>query len=308
MRLIHIVTILAAWLFSVTANAQQKYPLLKKQVSFGGEKRSYSLYIPQSIDLNTSKKVPIVLVLHGGGGNGKVAAETTGFSAKAESEGFIALYPDGSGRRLFNLNTWNVTHCCGYSMRKKKDDIGYISYLIDLIIEKYPIDSNRIYVTGMSNGGMMSHVIGLRLADKVAAIAPVMAGLFGDEVTPEIAMPTLIINGLQDKTFPMQGGLPAGPFAKSWDGTHLQQVKYQGVFWAKNNHCSLVVPEAQLTPLISVWDYKCPAGAPVIHYVVNDNGHAWPGGKKGSHRGDKPSTAMNATDVIWEFFSQQSLK
>ena len=54
---------------------------------------------------------------------------------------------------------------------------------------------------------------------------------------------------------------------------------------------------------VFVWKYNCPASAPVHHYVVKDNGHAWPGGQKGSKKGDDPSQALNATDVIWDFFS-----
>lgn len=138
----------------------------------------------------------------------------TGFTDKARAEGFIVVYPEGTSRRG-QLFTWKAGHCCGYAMEQRVNDVAFIGALIDALLARYPIDPKRVYVTGMSNGAMMAHRLGIELSEKVAAIAPAV-------------------------------------------------------------------------------------GAAI--YSVKDNGHAWPGGSKGSRLGDTPSTSLNATDTIWAFF------
>ena len=128
--------------------------------------------------------MPLVVVLHGGGGNAENIEEVTGFSEKADEEGFIVVYPDGSGRLDRYLLTWNAGFCCGYALENNIDDVGFIRALIEYLQEKYAINRNMIYVTGISNGGMMSYRLGAELSDIVAAIAPV-AGSIGGQATEE---------------------------------------------------------------------------------------------------------------------------
>ena len=86
----------------------------------------------------------------------------TGFTAKGQREGFIVVYPQGTGRRESLLLTWNAGHCCGYAMEQRVDDVGFIRVLLDTLLAQLPDRSARIYVTGMSNGGMMAHRLGIR--------------------------------------------------------------------------------------------------------------------------------------------------
>ena len=94
----------------------------------------------------------------------------------------------------------------GLAMRRRVDDVGFIGALIDKLSIDYPVDPKRIYATGMSNGGMMTHRLGIELADRVAAIAPVVATVFGDEREPTRPVPALMINGMLDKSVPFRGG------------------------------------------------------------------------------------------------------
>src|SRR5688572_24879246 len=148
-----------------------------------GLTRSYVVRAPKKL-LKSDTPVPLVLVLHGGGGNAPNAEQMTGFTEKARREGFIVVYPEGYGRLKTALLTWNAGHCCGHAMENKVDDVGFIRSLIDEVSGRYPIDARRIYVTGMSNGGMMTHRLGIELSDRIAAIAPVAATVFGDEKKP----------------------------------------------------------------------------------------------------------------------------
>jgi polyhydroxybutyrate depolymerase len=101
----------------------------------------------------------------------------------------------------------------------------------------------------------------------------------------------------------MMGGPTGGRFAHTWDGTELEPVKYQSAFWAENNSCKSEPKIKKVNKNIEKWIYECPKQSPVKHIIIKDNGHAWPGGKKGTSIADEPSTSMNATDEIWKFFS-----
>ena len=167
-----------------------------KTLVLDGVTRSYVVRAP-ALPAGATR-VPMVIVLHGGGGNAANAETMTGFTAKAAKEGFIVVYPNGSGRLQDKLLTWNAGHCCAYAMKEGVDDVKFIDALIDTMVRDYPVDAHRIYVTGMSNGGMMTHRLGRELSGRIAAIAPVVATVFGDEARPVGAVPALIINGMLD--------------------------------------------------------------------------------------------------------------
>lgn len=265
-----------------------------------GIERSYLLRLPAKLR-SGSAKVPLVLVLHGGGGNADNAEAMTGFTRKAKKEGFIVVYPEGTGRGRNKRLTWNAGHCCGHAMNNKVDDVGFINALIDQVIERYPVDPQRIYATGMSNGAMMTHRLGIELSNRLAAIAPVVGTLFGDEKKPLYPVSALMLNGKLDQSVPHQGGPPGGHFSNAWDGTPTRPALDQAVFWADADGCT-GGPDKTDQGGFTQWQYRCSGGIAVELYLVNDNGHAWPGGEQGSRMGDKPSSTLDGTDVIWRFF------
>ncbi|HYW55855.1 MAG TPA: PHB depolymerase family esterase [Polaromonas sp.] len=275
----------------------------RQTLSYNGMERSYVVRAPQVAA--PGKLLPLVFVLHGGAGDAANAEAMTGFTGKAAREGFIVVYPEGSSRFRGRLLTWNAGHCCGYAMQKQVDDVGFINALLDRMLKDYPVDARRIYATGMSNGAMMSHRLGRELAHRFAAIAPVVGAVFGDEPLPAAPVAALIINGMLDKSVPYQGGAPGGRFSESWDGASVRPAQDQASYWARANGCS-PAPDVQDRPALVWTRYRCPAGKSVEAYLVKDNGHAWPGGQAGSGRGDPPSTALEATDVIWAFFKANS--
>jgi len=270
-----------------------------------GIERSYVIHIPRDLAKHT-RLVPLVLVLHGGGGNADNAARMTGFSGKAEKENFIVVYPEGTGRFKGKLLTWNAGHCCGYAMKNRADDVGFINELIDKLIKDYPVDAKRVYATGMSNGGMMTHRLGIELSNKFAAIAPVVATLFGDEIKPQHPVSALMLNGMLDKSVPSLGGPPGGRFPDAWDGTLAKPALEQAAFWAKADGCANASDRVDREAFI-LTQYHCPAGRAVEIYLIKDNGHAWPGGQQGSRMGDEPSPSLDGTDVIWAFFKAHAI-
>lgn len=274
----------------------------RQTISYQGTERSYLLRLP-SAPTAPDQRLPLVLVLHGGGGDAANAEAMTGFTDKARREGFIVVYPEGTGRFGNKLLTWNAGHCCGQAMQRQVDDVGFIRALIDRLVADHAVDARRIYATGMSNGGMMSHRLGIELSDRLAAIAPVVAAVFGDEKKPAHAVSALMINGQLDTAVPAAGGPPGGRFPDAWDGTPAQPALAQASFWAAANGCA-GPPETTRQGPVARWRYRCPAGHDVQLVLVGDNGHAWPGGQAGSRLGATPSTALNATDLIWAFFKE----
>lgn len=265
-----------------------------------GMERSYLVRTPRDLAPGGAR-LPLVLVLHGGGGNAANAEDMTGFTAKAAKEGFIVVYPEGSSRFRGKLLTWNAGHCCGYAMQRRVNDVAFINALLDRLIQDYPVDPKRIYATGISNGGMMAHRLGIELSGRFAAIAPVVAALFGDEKLPAHPVSALMLNGMLDQSVPYQGGAPGGRFPDAWDGAAAKPALAQAAFWAQANGCSAAA-DTQDRAAFVLSQYRCPAGRDVQLYLIKDNGHAWPGGRPGSRRADRPSSSFSGTDVIWEFF------
>ena len=279
------------------AQRSQRYELRQGRVT-----RSAEVRVP-SAPAAAGQKRPLVIMLHGGGGNAANAEQMSGFTALVEREGIVVAYPNGSARRRREvLLTWNARHCCGAAAENDVDDVAFLSSLIDTLVASQAVDPRRVFVTGMSNGGMMSHVAAFSLAGKVAAIAPVVGTLFGDEPAPTAPVRAIIFNGMRDVNVPFAGGAPGGIGRNSWSRDARPALE-QGQYWAKANGCGLEPRRDSVANVIS-YRWPCPRGREVELHAVVDGGHAWPGGRSGRRRGGDPvPAAPNATEMIWAFFS-----
>lgn len=270
------------------------------RLSHGGRERSYVLRVPGRA-ARAGAPLPLVIMLHGGGGNARNAEQMSGFTRLAEREGFLVAYPNGTSRGRTPMLTWNAGHCCGAAMQDKVDDVGFINALIDDVQRAHKVDPARLYVTGMSNGAMMTHRLGIELSHRIAAIAPVVGTVFGDESTPRSPVAAIIFNGMKDASVPFEGGPPGGIGARAWDGTPTKPAVAQSAFWARAGGCN-ATPRREDRGDYVLTRHDCPASIAVELYAVKDNGHAWPGGRPGSRRGDAPSDAVDATQLMWDFF------
>jgi len=279
-------------------------------IKWGGLKREYYLYIPSNLPKN--KPVPLVFVLHGGGGNGKniIRALHGKFMKLADRDKFIVVYPSGVDKR------WNDGRGLRryYSQRKNVDDVGFISNLIDILSKKHNIDKRRVYVTGMSNGGLMSYRLALELTGKIAAIAPVTASM-GKRIskgkTPSAPISVLIMNGTKDPLMPYNGG----KIGFKWQNLGKVLSTDETVkFWVRQNRCSK-------TPKTTRFPDKNPNddsrvirqvygsgkdGTEVVLYKIEDGGHTWPGGLQYlSKKMIGPTNRdIDACAVIWNFFKR----
>lgn len=295
-----VLTLSAVLLFGATQVRCESYEAgdYWEKLQFGGRTRTYLLHIPASF--NGNKAVPLVIVLHGGGGNASKTVETTGFSKKSDEAGFIVVYPNGTGR-LKKILTWNAGNCCGYALEHNVDDVGFIRELINHLEKELKIDGRRIYATGISNGGMMAYRLACELSDKIAAIAPV-AGAFNIERTPENPVSVIIFHGTGDQHVLYGGGEPK----KRADRNRRtdKSVASAADFWVNHNGCSAKPNRTEKENIIMEKYTGGRKNSEVVVVTIKNGEHAWPGGKPAWRGGDIPTTEISATDEMWDFFEK----
>jgi polyhydroxybutyrate depolymerase len=286
----------------------------KSNFDFKGLKRTFRIYIPASF--NKSVQSPLVIALHGKGGKGRsmILLTRKGFNKLAEKDGFIVVYPDGIEKNWNDGRMDDETNDRAH--RENIDDVGFISALIDTMILHYNADPGRIFVTGISNGAIMSYRLACELSRKIAAIAPVdgnIAYLLMPEYSPSDPVSILAINNVDDPLVPFDGGEIYGHFHRVKLGKVLS-TEESVMFWVKHNRCSLepvVTEEPDRDPkdgtfVTSKHYLNGKEGTEVILYIVDGGGHTWPGGIQYLPKWviGKTSRDFNATEVIWDFFKR----
>lgn len=253
-----------------------------------GQTRNYFLHLPPQYDGST--KLPVVFVLHG---LGDTAAnmQNTGFKELGNQEGFISVFPQGLDSPIGSAwNNGSNISILGFA----PDDIGFLSNLIDDLVDNYSADATRIYSCGFSMGGIMSHYLGCNLSEKVTAIASqggTMATATVGNCSPSRAVPALHIHGDADQTVNYNGD--AGLYG-------LASAPESIAKWAEINGCS-ETPEESMLPdtaddgfTITKTDYApCEEDADAILLTVHGAGHIWLG----------PTNDIFTTTEFWYFFA-----
>lgn len=269
-----------------------------REIDVDGETRRYVLHVPAGYDGSGPR--PLVLVYHGGGGNAANAERMSGFTPVSDREGFFLVYPEGSGRLANALHTWNAGNCCGYALEEEVDDVAFARALVEDLVAELPVDARRIYVTGMSNGGMMSYRLACEMADVLAAAAPIAGALNVPDCAPAEPISIVAFHGTADQSVRYEGGEPIVQADRNArvDTSVADSV---GAF-VESNGCSPNADRGEAGALITESWGECDAGIAVVLYTISGGGHSWPGGQPGFADADNPSDAIDATEVIWAFF------
>jgi polyhydroxybutyrate depolymerase len=268
----------------------------KDSIIHDGLSRTFHLYLPKNYDGKTT--LPLVFVLHGGGGNADHIEEATGFSKLAEKEGFICVYPNGTSRLGDRLLTWNAGgDCCGYALDHNIDDVGFISTLIDHLTEHLAIDERRIYSCGFSNGAFMSYRVACEIPHKLAGVG-IVAGALNCNCEPSEPISIIHIHGKDEKHVPYGGGIGEKAGVERVD----KSVFFARDFWIECNGCSRT-PDTHTINEVAIDSFGGGRlGADFKLISIKGFGHAWPGGNYIPATGVDPTCSINATEELWHFF------
>ncbi|MCL4846393.1 MAG: esterase [Acidobacteria bacterium] len=286
--------------------------LVRRTLEHGGIERTYHVHYPNR--QRPGATLPVVIVLHGGGGAGaRSLAARTGFNGIADREGFIVVYPAGIDGQ------WNDGR--GKTFRRAKDntsidDVGFIAAIVDALVVSGEGDRRRVYVAGVSNGGMMAQRVGIELGSKVAAIAAVIANLPANLAgrAPVRPLPVLVMNGTADPLVPWHGG-PVRVLGREYG--HVLSTEATVGYWVR----AAGLPAEPDTRLLDDRDprdrcraevrtYRAAARpVEVVLYSLQGAGHNLPGGRTP----DLPKLVgpqcrdINGSEVIWDFFARHAL-
>lgn len=297
-------------------------------LEWGGQSRPFIVHLPAGA---AKENLPVVLVLHGGGGNAGNMRQMTGMNDVADKHGFIAVYPEGYGSPVMNrIRTWNAGICCGPAKKKASDDVGYLGAVIDALIAQYKIDARRVYATGHSNGGMMSYRLACEMSDRIAAIAPNAGQWPVSRCKAKRPVPVLHIHGTQDPCSLYDGGEKCGGcfskflrFSVEEDRSCLP-VRTVVEDAAKLNGCEVTSQVTLKKGAVTCEQYKCASDAAVELCSIKGMGHRWAGASdKGptvcAREPDKKictrfeevvgpgNNDVDAGELAWAFFSRFSL-
>ena len=240
--------------------------------------RSYLVHVPRKYD--PQRPTPVLLVFHGAMTDAAITVRLTGINEKADREGFMAVYPNGTGR-IEHMLTWNAGNCCGAAEWNKVDDVGFTRAMLDDLAKVANVDTKRVFATGISNGGMMCYRLASELSDRIAAIAPVAGTMGLATCNPKRAVSVMHFHGTDDKFVPFKGGTSEPSLA-------LIELLLRGSFDPGLGQGRRLPGETrrQRTKPKKVDDGTTVQrktygpgkdGAEVILFVIHGGGHTWPG-------------------------------
>lgn len=285
-------------LFISTLFISQAQTTIIDSIFSGGIYRTYRLYKPAIYTGTTAR--PLILNLHGYTSTANSQQLYSNFMPVADTANFLMVFPQGT-KDGSNQPYWNA----GLSPTLV-NDIAFLNALIDSLDLTYNINLNRVYSTGMSNGGFMSHTLACELSNRITAIASVTGSIFttqyGTNCHPTRPVPVMQISGTSDGTVPYAGNMSQG----------MMPIDSVVKYWVIKNNCN------QTAIFSNVLNTSTSDGCTAEHYVYNNGnsgstvelykiisgGHTWPGFPFG---GVGTNLDINASKEIWRFFNKYTL-
>ena len=291
MKYTTVILLIVGFVFS--SSAQQT---INASITHDGMERDYIIYVPEIYD--GSKAVPLILNFHGFGSSASQQMFYGDFRDIADTEGFLLVHPEGT--TLIGNQFWNV----GFpGLSSTIDDVGFTEALIDELATLYTIDLNRVYATGMSNGGFMSFLLACQLSEKIAAVASVTGSMTQDtfdDCNAQLPTPVLQIHGTEDDVV-------------SYNENNLSLPIPDVIsYWVDHNNCE-TTPTTTTLPDVDVSDGSTieysvyedgDNGITTEHMKVIGGGHTWPGSILNSAGTNQD---IDASMEIWLFFSRYDI-
>jgi polyhydroxybutyrate depolymerase len=242
----------------------------------------------------------LAILLHGGSGTGGRMSRLAEFDAAADRHGYLLAFPDGVDEQ------WADGRGKAAPEKAGVDDVRFIADLIARLVAEGKADPRRVYVAGISNGGMMSQRLGCDLSEQVAAFASVAANLptaLAARCRPNRPVRAAFVLGTNDPFMPFAGG-------------DVLSAAESVAFWVRLNQCQ-APPQTQTVERrqrrddtrvqSKSWNH-CRSGSAVLDVTVEGGGHTWPGGRQylAAATIGPTSRQLEATELLFEFFPRFS--
>lgn len=288
---------------SKSSDSSSTTPLQLVTITHDGRERSYY------VDPATVKQGRgAVMVFHGGEGNGTKAENLSKLGAQANAKGFVAVYPNSPGQQ------WNDGRA---SSSSPYDDVGYVRAVAADLRSRFGVDGNRLYASGVSNGGMFVQRLACDASDLFRAYAVVVANMpadYASKCRPAKARPMIFFNGTADKLMPFNGGdiLASKMLGKGVGGKVLSNAQTQS-FWTQafgcgNGSLKQTRDEVNDGTSLKVIEYDCQGSVDLDFYIIEGGGHNWPGsGIGGGRLSGNVSREVSATNAMVAFFDRYGL-
>src|SRR5688500_2496040 len=298
----------------MVCSATQAATEARGTVQVQGREHTFSMVLPDGV--GSGRRYPIVMALHGGGGNSRRAAMITGLGRYVDRYKFIAVFPDSGG------GPWNDGR---ETTRGFGGDVALLRAVVQKVVETSNGDPRRVFVTGISNGGMMVQRLAGDASDVFRAYAALVGNLpsgLSGRCNPRRAVPIVLMSGTADRLMPFEGGNLPGAARRRRGGAgvggSVMSAPASVQFWVRVNGCRNEKAEAlpdkknDGTRVIVHRFANCRSGGEVVFYEIQGGGHNWPGGA-GPRRPrvqrliGNVSQEIDATSVVLQFFRRYGL-
>ncbi|TGK32709.1 alpha/beta hydrolase [Leptospira gomenensis] len=270
----------------------------KQNITVENTTRTFLIHTP--INESRIAKRPLVIILHGRLGNGRIIMQDSGFNSIADRENFIAVYPEGLQR------SWADGRGATPSDRENVDDVRFIETLIDHLVEKFSASRENVFIVGHSNGGFMTQRILIEMPKRFragASVASQISEYVLKNFRPDSPVSVAFLNGTEDPIVPYYGGYVR-------DGGEILSVDESVSRWLEWNSCKnsaalKIKDETDDDTRLEMRSYgDCAENTEVRQYRIVGAGHNWPGTNRKIPfvNMGKPTRELNTAEEIWSFF------
>ena len=279
-------------------------PAPELTLTVGEDIRTYQLHAPEIEE--PAEGWPLVIVVHGLGSDASGVRSRSGFDEIADDEAFLVAYPNGLSRAWIDAGLGATIADTDIASL----NLDFFDAMIDEINDEYGVDPRRIYVTGISNGGMFTFHVACHLSERVAAVGLVAAASISqsyDNCDPASPVAYIAFHGTSDTVVPYGGGEIVPGFE---DIGRFQSAHEAAGFWASVNGCR-EAPEREQLPDLNSGDHSlayreswapCASDRPVELITLDGSGHTWPGHPPPGQRLGATNLDIDASEMLWDFF------
>lgn len=235
--------------------------------------RNYRVHLPAQFDRSTY--YPLVMIYSGKGATPETIEQAFGM----DSLPAIMAYPQPSASIDHSL-AWE-----GAPYSSKSDDVAFTSAILDQLQAKLCIDKNRVYATGLSNGGGFTSLLSCKLSDRFAAYAVISGAMYAPagDCTPPRPVPLLAIHGDSDPVVPYNGSFTR----------QLPNIDAWATRRAELNGCATSFTDNIVPGQVATTWSSCRNNATVKSIRIVGGGHSW---------------GLITNAELWQFLSQFRLR